>query len=918
MSSLNQKKTAKAAYGGMQAACRAIARFSGVSLIKRGGLPPRGRLTLALMATLALLSCDFFDIFPPEIEIVSPIDNASCVGTLSCDIDATDNRSIAKVELFLDDVSIHEFTDAPYKADLDISGQSTGTKTFKAIAYDQAGNHAEDQHQVSIVKESVSTPTTPTGPSSGNVNTTYNYSTGGSTSSIGHNIQYRFDWGGGNYSAWSSSTSASHAWSSAGTYSVKAQVRCATHTSVESSWSSSKAVNITSETVSTPTTPTGPSNGNTGTSYSYSTGDASSSLGHSIQYRFDWGDGSYSNWSSSTSTSHSWSSTGTKNVKAQVRCASHTSVVSSWSSAKSVTISGETVSTPSTPTGPSSGNVGTSYSYSTGGASSSLGHSLQYCFDWGDGNSSSWSSSTSVSHSWSSAGTYSVKAQARCATHTGVVSSWSSSMSVTISGETISTPSTPTGPGTGSTGTSYSYATGGASSSLGHNIEYRFDWGDGNISTWSSSTTASHSWISTGTYSVRAQARCATHISVESSWSEAEVIVISAPSLTITSPKGEETWREWSTQTITWESTGDIGDYVGLQYSIDDGATWIQITISTPNDGSYSWVLPTVPDTMSTCRVRVAGISTSYSDFSDENFIISNWAPILISVQDTPGSAYDTYVQNNYVYVADGSAGLQIIDIASISNPAIIGSFATGGNVDEVIVSGTYAHILGGNPDYQIVSISNPNSPTLVGSYGETPGGEYGISLSGNNAYIADGDGGLIRLNISDPANPTLVNVYNTPTFPYHVEVISLIAYVASFTSGLEILNLGAGGTVSGSYDTPDRAVDLYVLDPYAYVADGWGGLQIIDFSNLSNPTLSGFYDTPDFAHEVHVVGNHAFVADGSGGLQVIDVSEKSNPVLAGSYNTPGDARGIYVVGNTVFVAGTGIGLLIFDVSGLP
>ncbi len=118
----------------------------------RPAFPSRAfrRLPLLFLATLALYRCDFFDIFPPEIEIVSPREDASCVGTLSCDIDATDNRSVAKVELFLDNVSIHEFTKAPYKADLDISGQSAGTKTFKAIAYDQAGNHAEKSRYLTI------------------------------------------------------------------------------------------------------------------------------------------------------------------------------------------------------------------------------------------------------------------------------------------------------------------------------------------------------------------------------------------------------------------------------------------------------------------------------------------------------------------------------------------------------------------------------------------------------------------------------------------------------------------------------------------------------------------------------------------------------------------------------------------------
>jgi hypothetical protein len=107
---------------------------------------------------------------------------------------------------------------------------------------------------------------------------------------------------------------------------------------------------------------------------------------------------------------------------------------SAWSAEWSVNVvAPETVSTPSTPSGSSTGDVGQSLSYSTGGASSSYGHSVQYQFDWGDGTTSPWSSSTSVSHSWSSAGTYTITARARCASDTSVVSSWSGGKSVTIS-----------------------------------------------------------------------------------------------------------------------------------------------------------------------------------------------------------------------------------------------------------------------------------------------------------------------------------------------------------------------------------------------------------------------------------------------------------------------------------------------------
>ena len=90
----------------------------------------------------------------------------------------------------------------------------------------------------------------------------------------------------------------------------------------------------------------------------------------------------------------------------------------------------ETISKPSTPAGPSTGERGQSLSFSTS-ASSSAGHTLEYCFNWGDGTTSSWGASTQ-SRTYSSSGTRSITVQARCATHTCAASSWSDAHSVSI------------------------------------------------------------------------------------------------------------------------------------------------------------------------------------------------------------------------------------------------------------------------------------------------------------------------------------------------------------------------------------------------------------------------------------------------------------------------------------------------------
>jgi uncharacterized repeat protein (TIGR02543 family) len=93
----------------------------------------------------------------------------------------------------------------------------------------------------------------------------------------------------------------------------------------------------------------------------------------------------------------------------------------------------ETVSIPNKPSGPGSGAAGTGYAFSAGGSTSNLGHTVEYQFDWkGDGTDlSPWGSSTQ-SKTWASAADYQVRARARCAIHTAIVSGWSTFLTVSI------------------------------------------------------------------------------------------------------------------------------------------------------------------------------------------------------------------------------------------------------------------------------------------------------------------------------------------------------------------------------------------------------------------------------------------------------------------------------------------------------
>ncbi len=371
--------------------------------------------------------------------------------------------------------------------------------------------------------ETVSAPDTPSGQQTGDVGTSYSYTTGGSSSNLGHAVEYQFDWNGDglDLSSWGSATQ-SKSWAVAGTYYVKVKARCATHTSIESSWSSVLTVTISGgETVSTPDIPSGQGKGDTGVSYTYVSGGSKSSLNHPVDYQFDWGDQTYS--FGSASQSHTWTQEGIYPVRVRANCRTHPDIVSGWSGALSVDISSsEKISTPVV-VGPAEGKAGAVLPFEASGASSNLGHKLGFFFDFGDGTGKF--SSGKVAHIFYGEKEYSVRAMALCMTHKQIVSNWSSPLPVKIQGiggeEFVQPPKLGLHVMFVKPNVQMDYSVNPYESSTGDELDYRFSFSDGVTSDWDGNyhprswgMEKNKTWVS-----VQIQAKCKKH-EVYSNWSD--------------------------------------------------------------------------------------------------------------------------------------------------------------------------------------------------------------------------------------------------------------------------------------------------------------------------------------------------------------------------------------------------------------
>jgi len=182
---------------------------------------------------------------------------------------------------------------------------------------------------------------------------------------------------------------------------------------------------------------------------------------------------------------------------------------------------------PAAPSGPGEGFLDVEYDYSV----YTTNPNAFWMFDWGDETYSDWLSieesenSITQSYSWSSIGTYQVRVKFKNDFFPDGV--WSESLEVIITeyyGDDIpNKPTTPSGKIVGCMGVEYSFST-SATDPKGENVQYQFDWGDGNLSNWTSLVgsgtvaTVSHVWKHPGEYSIQSQARDQNGLT--SSWSD--------------------------------------------------------------------------------------------------------------------------------------------------------------------------------------------------------------------------------------------------------------------------------------------------------------------------------------------------------------------------------------------------------------
>jgi len=192
----------------------------------------------------------------------------------------------------------------------------------------------------------------------------------------------------------------------------------------------------------------------------------------------------------------------------------------------------------------------------------------------------------------------------------------------------------------------------------------------------------------------------------------------------------------------------------------------------------------------------------------------------LLSSLELPngGGARDIAASGSLVFVANNVAGLHVIGVSDSFAPTILGTADVSG-ADGVTVVEDIAYVATGI-GLELVNVADPSSPAVIGSAPTPPYPGKDVAVLGGIAYVAGDLGGLFVIDVSIPSAPLVLGSVETQDRALGVTVVGSLAYVADENAGLQIIDVE---------DCPGCYVDV----------NGDDSLNILDFIDFQSDWLA-------------------------------------------------------------------------------
>ncbi|MGV7226936.1 MAG: S8 family serine peptidase [Nitrosopumilus sp.] len=125
-----------------------------------------GRINLA---TIFADTTPVVDNVAPTVAITSPANNSDVTGSFIVSVDASDETSLEKVELYINGILSQQDTTIPYEFSVDGTALNSGSNQVEVKAVDSSNNSASDQIAVNVLIDSTAPTVAITNPTDGQI-----------------------------------------------------------------------------------------------------------------------------------------------------------------------------------------------------------------------------------------------------------------------------------------------------------------------------------------------------------------------------------------------------------------------------------------------------------------------------------------------------------------------------------------------------------------------------------------------------------------------------------------------------------------------------------------------------------------------------------------------------------------------------
>ncbi len=190
-------------------------------------------------------------------------------------------------------------------------------------------------------------------------------------------------------------------------------------------------------------------------------------------------------------------------------------------------------------------------------------------------------------------------------------------------------------------------------------------------------------------------------------------------------------------------------------------SSWFQIyDIENP---MHPELLSTIDINASILDIKTDGNELYISNFDNGIFIFNITSltnPVLISNITLNHPAWDIEISDGYAYLANHGGGLTVVNISNSENPQIITSIQLSdesGWAREIALQNNFVYLACGNGGFEIIDITNPAQPTSV-SVLDTYGNAANIEIRNSIVYLSQSWGDFLCINVSNPYEPQIIS----------------------------------------------------------------------------------------------------------------------------------------------------------------